>query len=592
VGARQWVPSCWTVKGIAIGTGAIGLGNKINSIDADGICTMQTAATYTKGASLTLTTSTVSGGGFSANQTFYVLASVSPASKTVQITDTYANAIAGITAAFTAGTISNGNVSIDAAPTVGSGYSAGDIIYFKDPIFSTTEGYTGTVFVKIDSVDSLGSVLAMSLVDGGALVPKSQLTQIEKNRAPTNPTFKSLAPTGSYYNLVTGTKYTGSAGGTGLTLQLTLAVNVDNNGPGAGGHLDEIDSFQGLFNRGLRVGANGAAYPLKYYLSISNNGFFLGIYESDWATSVGGTGTTTKFTAATVGTKLYAQNVLGTITPDMMISGDARILGGTRLLDYIDPNETPATGDPQAGNGDAGVYKLSTSAISLGSLSGNIGIWNKDAGMIFGDLPTGKKIRNPPITLTGFSGDSRFNWMLVQRPVDRTTGVILDNYESLTSKHPVFCLNSVAGRPCHFTVREKDISHPQEGPPDHTANAFYADFIQYASPGEYDNYTYRIPSGINSEDSHLLFNPQNQITLTEDRTYLITFPNNLTTPRFRYTEEIDMVGFTSSDVLMAGQEINFKTYNESQSRVYVAMPPSGRYNTGVRFCVLKQTNNT
>jgi hypothetical protein len=53
-----------------------------------------------------------------------------------------------------------------------------------------------------------------------------------------------------------------------------------------------------------------------------------------------------------------------------------------------------------------------------------------------------------------------------------------------------------------------------------------------------------------------------------------------------------MVGFTSSDVLMAGQEINFKTYNESQSRVYVAMPPSGRYNTGVRFCVLKQTNNT
>jgi len=53
-----------------------------------------------------------------------------------------------------------------------------------------------------------------------------------------------------------------------------------------------------------------------------------------------------------------------------------------------------------------------------------------------------------------------------------------------------------------------------------------------------------------------------------------------------------MIGYTSSDLLMAGQQIDFKTYNESQARVYIAMPPSNRYNTGVRFCVLKQTNNT
>ena len=156
----------------------------------------------------------------------------------------------------------------------------------------------------------------------------------------------------------------------------------------------------------------------------------------------------------------------------------------------------------------------------------------------------------------------------------------------------MFCLNSVGGRYYHFTVREKDISHPQEGPSDHASIAYYNGFAQYPTPGDYDNYPYRVPSGLNSEDSHLLFNPQNQISLTEDRTYLITFPNNLTTPRFRYTEEIDMIGFTSSDILMSSQEITFNTYGEAQDRVYVALPPSGRYNTGVRFCVLKQTGNT
>jgi hypothetical protein len=464
-------------------------------------------------------------------------------------------------------------------------------------------------------------------------VRKSILTDAEKARAPVIANL-GIPITGSFYNLNSGRIYSSPVltttttaapsgptttttlapstlyGGTGLLLALELANSVSNVGPGAGGYVDEIDSFQGFYNRGQRVGPHGDSYPLKYYLSISNNGFFLGIFESNWATTVGGTGTSSKFTAAlTVGTPgkspfkvtggvlgaapdndlknsppfLYAQNVLGTITPGMLLTGDNRIAGGTRILDYIDP--TVVT-DPLAGNGDSGKYLISASPLSV------LGYYNPATKIIQGDSITGRpNQRLAPIQLQGTSGDSRFNWMLVQRPVNRTTGVILDDYESLTSKHPVFCLNSVAGRYYHFSVREKDIAHPQSGPPDHQSIAYYKDFIQYPTPGDYDNYPYRVPSGLNSEDSHLLFNPQNQISLTEDKTYLISFPNNLTTPRFRYTEEIDMIGFTSSDILMSGQVVSFSTYDEAQERIYIALPPSNRYNTGVRFCVLMQTGN-
>jgi hypothetical protein len=601
VGARQWVASCYTVSGISIGKTAAGTPNTITAITSDGTCTLTKAQSFTQGAAITFTDKAVAGGGISYGDTYYVLTSVTPAATAVRITDTYENAMANTPTIFSpAGPITKGAIAVDATPGEGSGYKAGDILYIKDPILSSTLGYTGTVFIKIDSVNSTGGVLAMTVLDGGALRPKLSLTGAEKTRAPADPKLNSIQPTGSYYNLNTGRYYTGpvasgttttpAPAGSGLwvTLKITNAVTTDpDQGPGAGGHVNEIDSYQGFFSRGLRVGANGASYPLKYFLSISNNGFFLGIYESDWATSTGGNGTITSFTVATVGTKLYAQDVLGTITPGMTLQGDARIPAGVRILDYKDPNvlPSPAT-DLLAGDGDAGVYELSMKMFK------DIGKFNGDNQVIEGDTPSGRKVRNPPVRLTGFSGDSRFNWMVVQRPVDRSTGVILDNYESITSKHPVFCLNSVGGRTSHFTVREKDISHPQEGPPNHTANSFYTDFIQYTTPGEYDNYTYRIPSGLNSEDSHSLFNNQNQIALTEDRTYLITFPNNLTTPRFRYTEEIDMIGYTSSDLLMSGQQIDFKTYNESQARVYIAMPPSNRYNTGVRFCVLKQTNNT
>jgi hypothetical protein len=315
----------------------------------------------------------------------------------------------------------------------------------------------GTLTYTAAKASSNTAVTSVSIVDGGKYA---------------NSTISGGLHSATTNFLIAGNP---SATGAGCTLSYILSS-------GAAG-TDELDSLIGFYNRGTRVGAQGGSYPLTYELCLSNSGFFLGIYESNWATQVGST------------------------------------------------NSTGVVG--------------------------------------------------------------RFNWMLVQRPVDRLTGVVLDDPESTTSKHPVFCVNAVGGLYYTFSVREKDISHPTSGPTTHSSIKYYdatgATTGTLVSPyvsTAYNSYAYRIPAVLNSEDNHLLFNPQNQISLTEDKKYLVTFPHNLSTPRYRYTEELDLIGFTSSDVLMTGQKIDITTYTEATSRTYLALPPSNQYNTGVRVCVL------
>lgn len=63
--------------------------------------------------------------------------------------------------------------------------------------------------------------------------------------------------------------------------------------------------------------------------------------------------------------------------------------------------------------------------------------------------------------------------------------------------------------------------------------------------------------------------------------------HNLATPRFRYSEELDMLGQTSADVCMAGTDIKFTAYSETLPRTYRALPANNPYNTGLRVAVIK-----
>lgn len=177
---------------------------------------------------------------------------------------------------------------------------------------------------------------------------------------------------------------------------------------------------------------------------------------------------------------------------------------------------------------------------------------------------------------------SYFNWFLVQRPVNRFTGDILT-----TGRAPVFCINSVGYKYWKFIVREADVPHPSQGAPMLASSYFDTD----TQKQKRQITPYRVPADVHSDDSFAILNTSNQIALTEDSKYLIGFLHNLTTPRFRYAEELDMLGQTSADVCSAGNSVAITAYDESGPRQYRALPSNNVYNTGLRICVLKDTPN-
>lgn len=148
-----------------------------------------------------------------------------------------------------------------------------------------------------------------------------------------------------------------------------------------------------------------------------------------------------------------------------------------------------------------------------------------------------------------------FNWMLVQRPVDRNTGQVLT-----TGKAPVFCVNSIGNLIWQFTVREQDIYRPGK----------------------------RRPADTDIEDSECIINTFNQVALSEDGKYIVTFPSRLNTSRYRYPHELDMIGITSADVVSQFTDVPLTVYGESSARTYKALHANSSSNTGMRILVLQQ----
>ena len=182
------------------------------------------------------------------------------------------------------------------------------------------------------------------------------------------------------------------------------------------------------------------------------------------------------------------------------------------------------------------------------------------------------------------STDGYFNWFLIQRPVNKITGRVLT-----TGAAPVFCINSVGYKYYKFIVRESDILHPYQGVDD---DAYRLRVNESATTPtivqDKEGMAYRTPADAHWRDSFAVLNTTNQIALTEDSKYLVSFLHNLTTPRFRYSEELDMIGQTSADVCMASNDISITAYQESGPRLYKALASNGVYNSGLRIAVLKK----
>lgn len=147
-----------------------------------------------------------------------------------------------------------------------------------------------------------------------------------------------------------------------------------------------------------------------------------------------------------------------------------------------------------------------------------------------------------------------FNWFLVQRPVDRTTGQVLT-----TGKAPVFCVNSVGNQFWKFTVRERDIFRPST----------------------------RLQADVDLEDSEAVLNTEAQVSLSEDGKYIVTFPSRLNTSRYRYPHELDMIATTSADVVSQNTDVPLTVYGEATPRQYRALHANDPANTGMRILILQ-----
>lgn len=156
----------------------------------------------------------------------------------------------------------------------------------------------------------------------------------------------------------------------------------------------------------------------------------------------------------------------------------------------------------------------------------------------------------------GVTEDGRYcSWFVIQRPVDRDTGAVLQ-----TGKCPVFCVYSLYGTIKKFIVREVDIMRP--------------------SPS--------VSATTDTVDSNWIINDQQQVAISEGNLYVTTFPSRLNTPRYAYTQVLDMICTTSADVVAEWTDVPITVFGESASRTYKAMTANGNYGTNMRVLVLEQ----
>ena len=142
----------------------------------------------------------------------------------------------------------------------------------------------------------------------------------------------------------------------------------------------------------------------------------------------------------------------------------------------------------------------------------------------------------------------------VQVPVDKDTGSPL-----ITDKSPIFCVfNCDNSGFMKYVVSEADVGRP--------SRAVVADK--------------------NTKNSNSIINSQEQVSIARGNKYLITMPNRLNTERFAYSQELDMFGYVSADVIGEGSEVSVTLYGEELPRVYRALKATGPDNTLVRLMCL------
>lgn len=151
------------------------------------------------------------------------------------------------------------------------------------------------------------------------------------------------------------------------------------------------------------------------------------------------------------------------------------------------------------------------------------------------------------------------SYFTIQRSVDNQTG-----QQRSTGKMPVFCLyginrTSVDSHHYKFIVKEQDVFVP----------------------------TIPVRADSDSADVCRSINSSQQIAITEEFNYAVFFPNNLHSQRFVYPQDdLDLIAYTSADVVSPSSTITLPIYNEPAMRNYRALQSTGADQTGMRILIL------
>ena len=97
-------------------------------------------------------------------------------------------------------------------------------------------------------------------------------------------------------------------------------------------------------------------------------------------------------------------------------------------------------------------------------------------------------------------------------------------------------------------------------------------------------------------DSNAVINPLEQLAITDENRFVITFPTGLTTQRFMYPkEEMDLICFSSAEVVAESSNIPMTTYKYDgtsiDKRRYQGLRSTAAFGNGMRIMVLVNGQN-
>ena len=92
-------------------------------------------------------------------------------------------------------------------------------------------------------------------------------------------------------------------------------------------------------------------------------------------------------------------------------------------------------------------------------------------------------------------------------------------------------------------------------------------------------------------DSNAIINPQEQLAITDNNSYAVTFPTGLTTQRYMYPkEEMDLLCFSSAEVVAEATNVDISSYKYDGTNIdyrkYEGLRSTLPNGNGMRVCVL------